>query len=233
MQEWAQHLFDGTQNGFLILPAAFLMGLTGAVTSCCTLPIAGAVAGYSGSRPAADRGTVLMTGLFFMIGTVLALAALGAAAGFISQITGSILGKYWRVFAGLAAILFGVLSLDLFPWRMPRLGHRVAPSMPTTYLGALLFGLLIGGGTTACSVCCNPALATALGVAVLQGKTLWGAGILTAFAIGYSLPLTTLLMGVSLGKATLLKSEALGKTVRYVSGVLLIGIGFYLLTSLQ
>ena len=217
----------------MILPAAFLLGLTGAVSSCCVLPVAGAVAGYSGSRPVAGRNVVLMTGLFFMIGTVIALAALGAVAGFVSQIAGSILGKYWRLFAGMAAVLFGAVALGLFPWRLPQFGLALNRSLPTTYLGAALFGLVVGGGTAACTVGCNPALATALGVAMLQRQILWGAVILTAFAIGYSFPPTVMLMGISLGKATLLKSETAGKVIRYVSGALLVGIGFYLLVTIR
>ena len=138
--------------------------------------------------------------------------------------------RYWKIFAGLAAIFFGLATLNLVPFKLPSI-RREESSPPKGLFGAAVFGLAIGGSATACTACCNPVLAAALGVAVLQGHTLWGAVILTAFAIGFSLPLTALLVGLSFGKATV-RTRNTATVVRIVAGVLLIGVGFYFLVTI-
>ena len=164
-----------------------------------------------------------------MLGTIAALAVLGAVAGFVSQVAGSTLGRYWKVFAGLAAILFGLAALNLVPFRLPTVGstHR---TQPRGLFGAAVFGLVVGGSATACSVVSNPLLAVPLGIAALQGHTLWGAAILAAFAIGFSVPLTAILLGLTLGKATLKAKKAV-TAVRIVGGAMLIAVGFYFLVT--
>ena len=67
-------------------------------------------------------------------------------------------------------------------------------------------------------------------MAALQGQTLWGAGILGAFALGYALPLAGILLGFSLGRSAL-KTKKAAAVLRIVGGVLLVGIGFYFLIT--
>ena len=233
MTEWIQSVFNNPEYTYLILPASVLLGLAAALSSCCGPVVLGAITGYSGARENIGRSSILITGFFFMIGTFLALSAMGAVAGFIGQMAGGILGNYWQVFGGIVAILFGLISLDLLPWKLPSLGFSGKRSVPTSYLGAAFFGLALGGGSSACTLGCNPALSSALGIAIIQGQTMWGMVILGFFAIGYSIPLALIMIGISLGKSTIQKSEAISKGVRYISGVLLLGVGFYLLATIN
>ena len=212
-----------------VLPAALLLGVLGAASSCCAVPALGVIAGYSGTREDAARRATVVAGLFFMLGTVIALAFLGAVAGFVSQAAGAILGRYWRVFAGLAAIFFGLAALNLIPFKLPSFGSP-EKSRRRGLLGAAAFGLVVGGSATACTACCNPVLAVALGVAMLQGHTLWGAAILASFAVGFSVPLTAMLVGLSLGRSAL-KAKKAATAVRIAGGVLLVGVGFYFLVT--
>ncbi len=230
MQEWIGQVLESSQLSWAVLPASFLLGLLGAVSSFCNVAAMGAIAGYSGSREDTGRRATMFAGLSFMFGTVIALAVLGAVAGFVSQVAGSALGRYWKIFAGLAAIFFGLAALNLVPFKLPALGSRDrAPRRGL--LGAAVFGLVVGGSATACSVGCNPLLAIPLGVAALQGHTLWGAAILGAFAVGFSLPLTAILLGLSLGRSAL-KTKKAATAARIVGGVLLIGVGFYFLVTI-
>ena len=119
MTEWIQSVFNNPEYTYLILPASVLLGLAAALSSCCGPVVLGAITGYSGARESIGRGSILITGLFFMIGTFLALAAMGAVAGVVGQMAGGILGNYWQVFGGIVAILFGLISLGLFPWKLP------------------------------------------------------------------------------------------------------------------
>jgi len=229
MQEWIRQAAEPSQFTIVVLPVFLLVGVLAAVTSCCNIAALGAIAGYSASREDADRRTTVFAGLFFMVGTIIALVVLGAVAGFISQVAGTMMGRYWQIFAGVAAILLGLAALNLLPFKLPA-PHSKERARPAGLLSAAVFGLVVGGAATGCSVGCSPLLPVALGVAVLQGHTLWGGAILGAFAIGYSLPLTAILMGLSLGKSAL-KTKKVATVVRISGGIVLTGVGFYLLAT--
>jgi cytochrome c biogenesis protein CcdA len=55
--------------------------------------------------------------------------------------------------------------------------------------------------------------------------------VLTAYAIGFSLPLAAVIFGVSLGKMTV-KAKKAESAIRTIAGVLLVGVGFYFLATL-
>jgi len=232
VEQWIRDTLSADQLGLTVLPAAFLFGLLGSVGSCCTVPVLGAVAGYAGTMTdRQERRPLLMVSLSFMVGTIVSLAALGAVAGFIGQAAGSSLGRYWRVAAGMMLVIFGVITLDLLPLRLPRirLGNRKESN---SVAGALVCGLALGGGSTACSLGCNPLIPMAMGAAVLKGATLMGVAMLGFFAVGYSLPLAAGLVGIGFGLGRLdgLTQRAI-TVVRIVGGTLLIAIGFYLLAG--
>ena len=233
MQEWISHYLQSPTFSLSVLPAGFLLGLVGSVTcSCCSLPVIGVVAGYSGSLSVrAERRDIVYGGLFFMVGTIVALAILGAVAGFISQTAQAALGSYWKLVAGLVMILFGLITLGLFPFKLPSFGSGTKAA-PRGFTKSMLFGLAIGGGVTACSLCCNPMLYAALGMATVQGQLIWGAAILTAFAIGFSLPVAAAIIGLGLGFAKLTSVvQKSAPVIKTVTGVLLIGLGFYFLVT--
>ncbi len=86
MFEWSAAMLKSSTLSLAVFPAAFLLGIIGSVTSCCNLPVLGAIAGYSGTigHDSGRRG-LLVAALFFMLGTVAAFAALGAVSGFIGK----------------------------------------------------------------------------------------------------------------------------------------------------
>ena len=99
MQEWINQVLQSPSFDIAVLPASFLLGVLGA-NPCCTAPLLGAVAGYSGSlSQRGGRRAIVLAGIFFMLGTVVALAIVGAATGFVSQLAGNSLGS-WKMFAG-------------------------------------------------------------------------------------------------------------------------------------
>ena len=233
MQEWINQYLQSPTFSLSALPAAFLLGLVGSVTwSCCSLPVIGVVAGYSGTlSERSERRNIVYGGLSFMLGTFIALAILGALAGFISQTAQVTLGSYWKLFAGIVMVLFGLITLGLFPFKLFKFKSGTT-IMPRGFVQSILFGLAVGGGVIACSLCCNPMLYAALGMATVQGQILWGAAILAAFAIGYSLPVAGAIIGLGLGFAKL--TSAVQKTapvIKIAAGVLLVGLGFYFLAT--
>ena len=233
MEQWIRHTLSADQAGLAVLPAAFLFGMLGSVSSCCTLPVIGAVAGYAGGLgERRKRRELLLVGVFFSLGTILSLAALGAVAGFVGNVAGASLGKYWRVASGLMMVLFGLVAVGLLQLRAPRPNFG-SPVMNRGIVGALVYGLALGGATTACSFGCNPLLPMAMGAAVLNGATVLGAAMLAVFAVGYSLPLAAGLVGLGFGVNRLGRiAERLMPTARIGGGALMIVIGFYLLAGL-
>ena len=225
---WAKTVLE--QVGFrpMALPLAFVLGLGSAIASaCCTLPLLGAIVGYSGTREDRDRRAKFLAALFFMLGTTIALIILGTVAGFIGQVAQDTMGKYWKVFAGLIAIFVGLAALKLLPFKLPTKTVDTR-SQPKGLLGAAVFGLVMGGGVSIASLACNPGIFIVLGVAVLQGYTLWTIGITAAYAVGFSLPLALIMLGASFGKSAI-KAKRTETTIRIIGGVLLIIAGFYLL----
>ena len=232
MLESITNALQSASMGPAAVPLAFLLGLVSAVASaCCTLPAMGMLVAYSGTREDVNRRTALASALSFMVGTTLALIVLGFVAGFVGQAAQALLGRYWKVFAGLIAIVLGLAALKMLPLKLPQLARRTeARSSKQGVLGVAVVGLLMGGGVAACSLPCNPGIFIVLGAAVLQGHALWGMVLMAAFGIGFSLPLSAILFGVSFGKASI-KAQKVEAAIRVVAGVMLVGAGFYLLAQ--
>jgi cytochrome c biogenesis protein CcdA len=227
---WAKTVLE--QVGFrpMALPLAFVLGLASAVASaCCTLPLLGAIVGYSGTREDRDRRAKFLAALCFMLGTTIALVVLGTVAGFIGQVAQDMMGKYWKVLAGLIAIFVGLAALKLLPFKLPTKTAGTG-SRPKGLLGAAAFGLVTGGGISVASLACNPGIFIVLGVAVLQGYTLWGMCIMAAYAVGFSLPLALIMLGASFGKSAI-KARRAETAIRIAAGALLILAGFYFLAT--
>ena len=229
--EWAKTALEGAGMGPTALPLAFLLGLASAVAStCCTLPVFGAIVGYAGMQDTRDRRYHLLGAFFFMLGSIVALLILGSVAGLIGQVAQTVLGGYWKVFAGVVAIIVGLGALNLLPFKIPGIQNRVLETRKRGLLGAAAVGLIVGGAVSVCSLGCNPGIFIILGVAVLQGYTLWMFGILSAYAVGFSLPLAALMLGVTLSKSAIGFKKA-DAAIRLVAGVVLIVVGFYFLST--
>jgi cytochrome c biogenesis protein CcdA len=233
MVEWLADFLKASIFSPAVFPAAFLLGLLGSITSCCNLPVLGAIAGYAGTfGNDHNRHALLLTALFFMLGTMAACAALGAVSGFFGQVAEASLGFYWRLFAGFIFILFALANLNLLPFNPARLGF-MGDTWKKRSSVATIYGFAVGGGAAACSAFCNPILPVALAIATLQGQTFWSAAILTLFSVGYSLPLAGVLVGLGFGFGKLTSVvQQITPLIKTITGVLLLVIGFYLLAGL-
>jgi cytochrome c biogenesis protein CcdA len=71
-----------------------------------------------------------------------------------------------------------------------------------------------------------------LAASFLKGSTVWGFMMLSAFALGFGIPLALMIVGVSLGLGKISKTLSLIVTiVKYIGGIILVALGFYLLIS--
>jgi len=233
MLNWVTETLQATSMGPAALPLAFLLGLVSAVASaCCTLPAMGMLVAYSGTRQDVDRRSSFATAVWFLIGTTLALMIIGFVVGLVGQAAQSFLGRYWKLFAGVVAVLLGLATLKLLPFRLPSCCAPKDGSSSTSggKMGAVLGGLFLGGGLAACSLPCNPGIFIVIGASFLMGRIAWGMVLMAAFAVGFSLPLAAILFGVSFGKASL-KAQKADAAIRAIAGVLLVCAGFYLLAT--
>ena len=184
---------------------------------------------YSGTREDANRKTAFASAISFMIGTTLALIVLGFVAGFVGQAAQALLGRYWKLFAGVIAVVLGLAALKFLPLKLPQLVRKTeTQSAVHGMLGTVVVGLLMGGGVAAASLPCNPGIFIVIGASILMGHILWGMVLMAAFGVGFSLPLGAILLGVALGKASI-KAQKTEAAIRVVAAVLLVCAGFYLL----
>jgi len=231
LSEWARTILGQVGSAPATLPFAFLLGLASVVaSSCCALPVLGAVVGYAGMQQNIDKSSNLLTAFCFMIGTIISLLILGSVAGLIGLVAQNVLGGYWKIFAGMVAIVVGLAAMDLLPFKIPGRKGRLVQTRKQGLLEAAIIGFIMGGAISVCSLGCNPGILIILGVAVLQGYTLWMYSLLSAYAIGFSLPLAALMLGVSLSRSAVRFKEA-DRAIRLVAGAVFVVIGFYFLST--
>lgn len=209
---------------------AMLLGtVSAAASTCCTLPALGLVAGYSGTQNQGNRKDIVKSAVLFMLGTIISLMVIGAISGFVGQMAQSTLGKYWKLFAGIIAVLLGLASLKLLPFNIS-FGKFSPTKRELGPIGQILTGIALGGIVAVSSLPCNPGIFIVMGAAILQGAVLWAICLLGFYAIGFALPLGLLMLGISLGNFTL-ASKGMDKALRWLSGGILIVIGFYFLLT--
>lgn len=173
MLKWVTDTLQAASMGPMALPLAFLLGLVSALASaCCTLPAMGMLVAYSGTRTDTDRRSAFSSAVWFLAGTVLALVILGFVAGLVGQAAQAFLGRYWKLFAGIVAVVFGLATLKLLPFRLPSRARKDGAADPVSRgrLGAALGGLFLGGGVASVSLPCNPGIFIVIGASVLMGR---------------------------------------------------------------
>lgn len=230
MQDWINNVLNSGQLSVAVFLASFLFGLIGSVTSCCNFAIIGAVVGYSSSANSGKNGKSVIAGsLFFLLGMVISFAVIGALTGLVSKVIGAVIGNYWKIIAGLIFIFFGLSSLKIIPIKLPSIKLKFDRENKNIF-SALLFGLAIGGISTSCNTFCNPVFPVILGAAFLKGSIISGILMLVVFGIGYGLPFAAAMLGIGLGVSRI-SASSVGKYISYISGILLIIVGFYFLLT--
>jgi len=237
MDAWIQEILKGQTFGFMVLLASFLFGLSSAATTagCGGLPAMLVILGYTGSAKTGKTKQLLIAAGAFTLSSVVILGALGAlmsfAGGDIMTTTGR-LGFYVKKVLGFVCLILGLSALDWLPMRFPT--FKVATEkLPGGTLGALLLGATVGLATAGCAAACSPLqLPIVLGLAALRGRVLEGTIILVVFAIGFVAPLVAIMLGLGMGRATKFM-EKMDKPLRYISGVFLILLGFWLVAQIK
>jgi len=233
MNEWINSVITSDQAGIIAFAAVFLLGVISVFTCACNFAVLGVVGGYTGTVGATGKTKkVVVSSVFFLLGTVIALSAVGCLIGFAGEFVNATMGNYWKIAAGIIAILFGVYTLDILPFKIKGISTNFQ-SKKSGIAGAIVFGFVMGGATSLGSLCCNPIFPVVLGASFLKGSTLWGFALLFFYALGYGVTLSAAMIGVGLGLGKI--SKILSKSavvIKYVGGITLIVLGFYLLITI-
>jgi len=233
MSEWINSMLSADQTGIIALVAVFLLGVVSVFTCACNFAVIGTVAGYSSTLGATGKTkTVILSSLFFLIGTVVAMSILGCVIGFAGELISASMGNYWKIGAGIILILFGVYTLDILPFKIPGLSLNFQ-SKKNGIAGAVLFGFIVGSLTPLVTLCCNPIFPIVAAASLVKGSMLWGFLLLFTYALGFGATLAAGMLGIGLGIGKL--SKLLTKfsiVIKYAGGTTLIVLGFYLIITI-
>lgn len=232
MSTWISQVLSNEHASIMILIAVLVMGMLSVFTCACNFTIIGVVAGYTGATSATGKTRLLIwKGFAFLAGTIISMALIGALFGYAGEMISDSLGDYWKIAAGLTAVVFGLYTMDLFPVRLP--GIAMKPGRDEkNFFSAILFGLAVGGLSSAVNSCCNPLFPVILAASFMKGSAMWGLVMLTFFALGFGLPLAAMMVGLGLGIGRASGAlKIVGTVVKYAGGTALVILGFYFLLT--
>lgn len=229
VEAWIRQVFESPEFALAMLPAAVGLGLLASLGSCCNYPIWVALAGYAASREETRRRDALLLPIGFLVGATLFMAVLGAVIGSVGQVLGRGFHFWGTLVAGFVAILFGLTALRVMPVRIPVPQIKIG-KIPRGFLSALVFGIVVGGTSIACGLCCGPMLPVAVGMAAAMRVGALGALVLGLFGLGYALPFAAVMAGIRLGGAVGIARVVEGP-VRMVAGLVLVGAGFWMICA--
>jgi cytochrome c-type biogenesis protein len=166
--------------------------------------------------------------LLFIAGFSIFFIALGASASVVGQVLREH-QKIVRIAGGILIIIFGLIIAGVL--RLPFLmkDRRIQlKNKPTGFLGSILVGFTFSAGWTACGA---PLLGSMLALSS-QAATVWrGVFLLSGFSLGLALPFFLSAIALTSFLAFFTKFRRFIGLVEKICGVLLILVGFLLLTN--
>lgn len=224
----------------LAILAAFGTGLLLTFTPCVLpmVPILSSVIVGSATRRVTKLEGGLLSGAY-VLGTAVTYTIAGVLAGASGEELQAYFQNIWAI--GFLAIVFVALALSMFglyelqvPAGLQSLLHKHSADIQFktkhtkvgAYLGVFGMGLI---AALIVGACVSPLVISALGVAVANHSPALGGAIMFAMALGMGV----FLIAIGIGAGYLIpKAGAWMNTVKYVFGVLLLGVAIDLLGAL-
>lgn len=207
-------------GGFAALPLALAGGVVVGLNPCC-LAFYPAVAT---TCCAADRGAIAARSAFaFVVGTAAATTLLGTLAALAGHALLGF-GAWPRYAIAFVPLLMGTHVLGWARLPLPTAGARWrGKGLAAAFAAGLLLSVVIGS-------CGTPVLASILSYAAYKGNLAFGAALLFVYGLGNGLPL--LLLGAGAGEfAQRAAGSGWQRWGERAAGVVLIGLGFYLILT--
>jgi cytochrome c-type biogenesis protein len=214
--------------GFVVAFAAGLLSFL----SPCVLPLVpsyvGFLTGMTLPEVTGRRRVALTHALLFVGGFSLVFILLGASATALGRAL-----NYYQVWlqriGGVLIILFGLLCLGAFNLRFLSQERRLhLERKPVGYLGSVLVGMAFAAGWTPCI---GPVLGGILGLAATSTDVSRGMLLLAVYSAGLALPFLVAAVAVDSFLDWFQRFRRFLPWVMRISGVLLIFVGFLLLTG--
>ena len=229
MFEWLSDVIK--QSSFAVaLVAAVGGGVLSFVTPCVLPLIPGYLSMISGSSleelqaSGVGRrllGQVARRSLAFVLGLMVVYVAIGAVGVLVLR------NPWLLTFAGVVVIVFGlhlagVLKLSLLLREKRIQMQRRPPGM----IGAFLLGLAFAFGWSGCT---GPIAGAILGLAGAQQDIAKGMLLMVAYSLGLGIPLLLSGLAINWFLSFLRRVRGAFRAIELVAGLLLVGIGGYLI----
>jgi len=220
---------EGESSLALIL-AAFGAGLLLTFTPCVLpmIPILSGVIIRSGDQRLSKAQAGLVS-YSYVFGTAVTYTVAGILAGATGEQLQAYFQNPWAIsiFAAilflLALSMFGLYELQMPSSIQSKLHYHSHKIRGGSYMGAFFLGLV---SALIVGACVSPVLIGVLGVAITKGDPVLGGSIMFAMAHGQGVAL----VGAGIGAGYLLpKAGHWMDRVKYVFGVMLVGVSIYLL----
>ena len=216
-----------TRTVFLFF-SAMIAGLLLTFTPCVLpmIPVLTSIIAGQGKHLTSAKGGVLA--IFYVVGTMITYAAMGALAGATGDQLQAYFQNIWAI--GFLSVLFFIMALSmfgLFDIQMPAFIQARLQFQPTRMRGPIPLVLCLGIlSALIIGACVSPVLISFLGIAVSTGDPFLGALLMTAMALGMGIPLIAL--GFGAGHLVPRAGQWMVK-VKQGFGVLLVATAIYLL----
>ncbi len=214
-----------------------LLGGILSVLSPCIMPVLpGFIAFFTGlsvveSKNKNHRREVLLSTLAFSFGFCLIFAMFGLIAGSISSFliqNQLILQKI----AGIVLIILGVIQTGLiklnFLQQEFRADQKVVHKNLPHYLRAMAIGALFAISWTPCY---GPIIGAIITLGLVSGTAGWSVFYFIIYSIGFTLPLIMMALSLDYFSKFFAKNKQIYHYSNRIAGILLIVIGFLMLTS--
>jgi cytochrome c-type biogenesis protein len=230
MESLLSNLGDIVQSqGWMAFPFCFLGGIISSA-SPCVLAMIPLIIGFVGGYAEGSQKKAIQYSLMFVLGLTITFTILGIIAGALGRLFGDV-GTFWYYILPPVIILLGLylffanrLNLNI------GLSQRFMPQKKEL-LGAFLIGLFFG---VIASPCATPVLGVVLTFAATKHNIVYSGGMLLAYALGHWVLVFG--AGISAGFAQkVISSRGISNFSDYskkAAGVILVGVGIYLLVFL-
>jgi len=222
----------GAQN--LNLAAAFIAGIL-SFFSPCVLPLVPVYLGYMAGTAVSgladsSRLRILAHALFFVLGFGLIFVFTGAAMGAL----GSLIYPLMPILVKVGGVILVILGLHMaglitLPFLYAEKRFELGQHYRRNYWTSFLIGLVFAAGWTPCV---GPILAAILLLAADSQTALTGALLLAVYALGLGIPFLAVAALVHIAVPALRKASRYLRLFSIAGGVLLMALGFLLLTDL-
>lgn len=221
--------FLGTLGGLIF---AFFSGLGLTFTPCVLpmLPIISSIIVGQGDKVSKARGGALAS--IYVLGTAVVWTIAGIVAGATGeQLQAYTSSPYFVVPVAVVLLLLSLAMFGIYNLQMPTSLQSKAQEKSTGLKGGTVIGVFFMGvlASVIAGACVSPIVILNLGVAMQTHNAALGGGIMFLMALGMGVPV--ILIGIGAGWL-LPKAGTWMDTVKYVFGVMLVGLAIYITSSI-